>query len=208
MDVDVFPLGPLQTNCFLLSKGGEAVAVDPGGDPGPVLRRLKAKGLRLTHILNTHFHFDHIFGNAALSAATSAPILASRADEPLMDSVGGRRGFMGFPPVPEFAYQDLAPGETEFLGEKCVVLATPGHSPGSLSFYFPAQGRVFSGDLIFERSIGRTDFPGGSMEALMDSVRRKIFTLDPATVIHSGHGHQTTVGDEKHHNPFFNSFAP
>lgn len=208
MNVDVFPLGPLQTNCFLLSKDGEAVAVDPGGDPSSVLRFLGKQGLTLTHILNTHFHFDHIGGNSALAQATGAIILASEKDGPLLASGIGSGVIFGMPIDTHFDYQPVHEGEIEILGETCRVLETPGHSQGSLSFHFPAQGRVFSGDLIFERSIGRTDFDGGSLEALLHSVRTKIFTLDEATVIHSGHGAETTVGDEKHHNPFFSSFAP
>jgi glyoxylase-like metal-dependent hydrolase (beta-lactamase superfamily II) len=110
---------------------------------------------------------------------------------------------MGLPRIDDFSYEPIMPGETEFVGLPCTVMATPGHTRGSLSFYFPDAGAVFVGDLIFKRSIGRTDFPGGSMETLIASVRENIFTLPPETVIYSGHGPETTVGDEKNHNPFF-----
>ncbi|THB69474.1 MAG: MBL fold metallo-hydrolase [Desulfovibrio sp.] len=207
MEVRTFPLGPLQTNCFVIASDSEAVAIDPGGDPGSVLRFLEERGLTLTHILNTHFHFDHIHGNAALTEATSAPILASDGDASLMQVEVFGGGFMGFPAVPKFEYQTIEPGPASFLGEECQVLATPGHSPGSVSFYFPGLKRVFAGDLIFARSIGRTDFPGGDMETLLTSVREKIFTLPEETVIHSGHGADTSVGEEKEHNPFFSSYS-
>ncbi|MEF2145523.1 MAG: MBL fold metallo-hydrolase [Desulfovibrionaceae bacterium] len=203
MNVHSLTLGPLGTNCFVCSKNGRAVVVDPGGDPADVLSLLRAEKLELTHILITHLHFDHIYGNKALSKATGAPILASDKDAFLMDSEVGRGGMMGLPLVEPFEFEGIAPGEHEFLGLACTVLATPGHTPGSLTFYFPQSGCAFVGDLIFYRSVGRTDFPGGSSTALMDSVRKKIFTLPENTVLYSGHGPQTTAGDEQIHNPFF-----
>lgn len=206
MDVRVFPLGPLQTNCFMLSHQDRAVVVDPGGDPASVVDMLKAENLSLTHILVTHFHFDHIYGNAALAKATGAPILASPDGAPVLATETGAGGFMGFPRVEDFDYDPIEPGKTEFLGLECQILATPGHAPGSLSFYFPQAKAVFSGDLIFERSIGRTDFYGGDMNLLLTSVRKEIFTLPPETVIYPGHGDATTVGEEMRHNPYFTDF--
>lgn len=204
MEVKNFPLGPLQTNCFLLSNGKDAVAVDPGGDPKAVLDYLQQQGVQLRWILNTHFHFDHILGNKQLQEATGVPILASPEDDFLLQAqVGGGGGMLGFPQVDAFEYEPLSPGTTEFLGQECQVLSTPGHTPGSLSFYFPDSGNVFSGDLIFQGSIGRTDFPGGSMETLIQSVQEQIFSLPDATAIYAGHGPATSVGDEKRMNPFF-----
>ncbi|MGE4297874.1 MAG: MBL fold metallo-hydrolase [Desulfovibrionaceae bacterium] len=206
MEVFSFALGPLATNCFVAVSDGKAVAVDPGGEPSRVIEALKVKNLTLTHILVTHFHFDHIYGCKALADATGAPIVASPTDAFLLDTELGGGGFMGFPTVEPFAYTGIEPGETAFLDQPCTVLATPGHSPGSLSFYFPREGHLFSGDVIFARSIGRTDFPGGSLDDLLASVREKIFTLPDDTVIHSGHGDATTVGEERLHNPFFSQF--
>jgi hydroxyacylglutathione hydrolase len=201
--VHTFPLGPLETNCFLLVKNGSAVAVDPGGDPAKVLRTLERETITLTHVLNTHMHCDHIYGNLELSRRTGAPILGSPKDEFLLSTEIGGGGFMGLPRVSEFAYEPLEPGESAFLGEPCMVLSTPGHTPGSLSFHFPESKIVFVGDLLFYRSIGRTDFQGGSMETLLRSVREQIFTLPGETVVYPGHGPETSVGDEKVHNPFF-----
>jgi hydroxyacylglutathione hydrolase len=201
--VHTFALGPLETNCFLLVKDGSAVAVDPGGDPAEVLEAMKKGKLTLTHILNTHLHCDHIYGNKELSRATDAPILGSPKDEFLLSTEIGAGGFMGLPRVGGFEYQHLEPGESTFLGEPCTILSTPGHTPGSLSFHFPESGVVFVGDLLFYRSIGRSDFPGGSMETLLRTVRERIFTLPGETVVYPGHGPETTVGDEKLHNPFF-----
>jgi len=203
MRISSYPLGPLDTNCHVLDHLGQALAVDPGGDPADVLEFLQAEKLTLAHILITHLHFDHIYGCAALSKATGAPILAPAADAYLLDLELGRGGVYGFPMVEPFDYAPLKEGPGEFLGLECRCLATPGHTPGSFSFYFPAAKAAFVGDLIFYRSVGRTDFPGGSTEDLKKSVQEKIFTLPGETALYSGHGLDTTVADEKTHNPFF-----
>lgn len=206
MNIKTYQLGPLATNAYLLEGDGSAVVVDPGGDPSELLARLESQGLNLTHILLTHLHFDHIYGVRALAEATGAPVLASREDTFLMDTEVGAGGMMGLPKVPEFSFEPLAPGEVQLLGLQVNVLPTPGHTPGSLSFHFPAVKAVFVGDLLFYRSVGRTDFPGGSSETLAESVKTHIFTLPPETVVYSGHGPETTVGDEMNHNPFFAGF--
>jgi len=203
MHVETYPLGPLQTNSYLLAQGKAALAVDCGGDPGPMLARIRSQDLALSHVVLTHLHCDHIYGAAALAKATGAVILAAEEDRPLLQTEVGGGGFMGLPRVTLFDFLDLPAGETTFLGLACRVLATPGHTPGSRSLYFPEAGALFSGDLLFNRSIGRTDFPLGDHEALMRSVRELIFTLPPETVVFSGHGPETTVGDEREHNPFF-----
>jgi glyoxylase-like metal-dependent hydrolase (beta-lactamase superfamily II) len=206
MTIKDYQLGPLQTNCYLLAGETEAVAIDPGGDPAPVLAFLEESGLTLTHILNTHLHFDHTAGNKALSDATGAPVLGNKRDAYLLDTWLGKGGDMGLPLIDPFEWDNLEPGARAFAGLECRILHTPGHSEGSLTFYFPEAGAAFVGDLIFYRSIGRTDFPGGDMDVLKQSVKEHIFTLPDETVILSGHGPETTVGDEKNHNPFFGGF--
>lgn len=203
MNVTIFTLGPLSTNGYLLDNGTEAVFIDPGGDPKDIIQKLEHDGLKLTHILLTHVHFDHTYGAAALSKATGAKILADPKGGALLDTELGAGGFMGLPEIEKYQFEPLEEGETTFLGEPCTVLETPGHCPGSLSFYFPESQVVFVGDLLFERSIGRTDFPGGSLDELKASVRNKIFTLPQETVVHSGHGSSTGVGTEALHNPYF-----
>ncbi|WP_018123780.1 MBL fold metallo-hydrolase [Desulfovibrio oxyclinae] len=203
MTVKTIPLGPLETNCYVLSDGGRAVVVDPGGEPGPLLKYLEEQGLEVDAILNTHLHFDHTLGNKALADALEKDILASEDDRPLLDTELGGGGMMGLPEVPAYDFKPLTPGETEFAGMRCRIFATPGHSQGSLTFYFPDAQCAFVGDLVFYRSIGRTDFPGGSLDVLKKSVEENIFTLPPETVLYPGHGPETTVGDEKNHNPFF-----
>jgi glyoxylase-like metal-dependent hydrolase (beta-lactamase superfamily II) len=206
-DIRVFPLGMLQTNCYLLARDGRAVAVDPGGDPGPLLEFLKDRNLVLERILNTHLHFDHIAGNAALSRATGASILAPEADRFLLETELGRGGVMGLPLVEDFIFADLPLGETMFLDLPCLILPTPGHTPGSVTLHFPGLAAAFVGDLIFQRSVGRTDFPGGDMKILQESIQARIFTLPPDTALYPGHGPATTAGDEKTHNPFFGAMT-
>lgn len=206
MEIKTFPLGPLQTNCYVLAGETEAVAVDPGGNPAKVLDYLSANNLKLTHILNTHLHFDHTYGNKALADATGAPILCCKDDLYLLESELGLGGTFGLPLVDTYTPQTVAPGEHSFAGFACTIFHTPGHSSGSLTFYFPEANAAFVGDLIFYRSIGRTDFPGGDMNVLKASVKESIFTLPPDTLLLSGHGPETTAGDELNHNPFFGDF--
>jgi len=203
MRINSFPLGPLDTNCHVLDHNGKAVAVDVGGDPAEVVAYLKQNGLTLANILITHLHFDHIYGCKKLSEATGAPVLAPEADAYLMTMELGMGGMFGLPRVAPFPYGYTPLGTTEFIGLTCECLPTPGHTPGSITYYFPEVGAAFVGDLIFYRSVGRTDFDGGSTEALKQSVERHIFTLPGETKLYSGHGLDTTVGDERTHNPFF-----
>ena len=210
MEVHMFPMGPLEVNCYVLlgqtESGLEAVVVDPGGNPRKALDLLAKTGARLTHILLTHLHFDHTGGVRALAEATGATVYASSRDASLLDSELGRGGFMGLPQIELFEFMALEPGEHVFVGQPCQVLATPGHSQGSLSYYFPTMGRVFVGDVLFNRSVGRTDFPGGNFATLMQSIKEQIFTLPGNTIVHSGHGDPTTVDEERMHNPYLTEF--
>ncbi len=207
MRICTFALGPLETNCYLLHSDTEAVAIDPGGDPATVLSYLEKRSLKLTHILNTHFHFDHVLGNAALSEATGAPIMASKADAYLLRGEFGSGGSFGLPPVPPFEYQPLEEGRVTLLGQSCSMLHTPGHTLGSLSFYWPSSSALFAGDVLFYRSIGRTDLPGGDSDTLRSSIQEKLFLLPPSTVVYPGHGPSTTIEDERRSNPYFGLFT-
>ena len=207
MPIKNFSLGPLETNCYVLHDNAYALAVDPGGDPVEVIRFLKDKHLALLAILNTHLHFDHILGNAALHAATGAPIRTPADDAYLMESELGMGGMWGFPKVPAFESTPLLAGEHTFGPFLCRVLHTPGHSPGSLCFAVPAEHAVFVGDVIFYRGVGRTDFPGGDAETLLRSIRTKLFTLPGDTRLYPGHGPPTTVADEQRNNPYCGTFG-
>jgi glyoxylase-like metal-dependent hydrolase (beta-lactamase superfamily II) len=158
-------------------------------------------------ILNTHLHFDHILGNAALQEATGAPIRTPAEDAWLMESELGRGGIWGFPTVPAFESVPLPEGEHSFGPFLCQVLHTPGHSPGSLCFVIPAEHAAFVGDVIFYRGVGRTDFPGGDTGTLLRSIRTRIFTLPGDMRLYPGHGPSTIVADEQRNNPFCGAFG-
>lgn len=206
MNIHQVPVGPLQTNCYIVEVDAKATVIDPGGEPAEITYHLDRLELKLDTILITHLHFDHIIGTAGLHEQTGAPVYASEKDRPVLESDIGLKGTMGFPPIRPFEFRDLSEGDHQFMGLSCKVLETPGHSPGSLSYYFPQLSSVFSGDLIFFRSVGRTDFLCGDEPTLRQSVLDKIFTLPDDTVIYPGHMQKTTVGDEKKHNPFFGSY--
>ncbi len=207
MPITSFPLGPLDTNCHVIHNGQDAVAVDPGGDLNgggleSVLDLLKEKGLALHAIICTHFHFDHIYGVGTLHELTRAPVYGPGADEGLLNSELGGGGAWGFPQVKTFPWTALREGPLSFGSIELEVLNTPGHTPGSLSLYVPSMNAVLTGDLLFQHSVGRTDFPGSSHEALVKSLRRKIFVLPPETEVYPGHGPNTNVGEEQANNPY------
>ena len=207
MRIHQLPVGPLQTNCYVVEANGRATVIDPGGEAEEITYLLERQNLTIDTILITHMHFDHIIGVAGLSKLSGAPVYGCEKDREIMESDIGLRGFMGFPPVEPFEFKDLSAGEHQFMGLACKVMETPGHSPGSLSYYFPQLNSVFVGDLIFYRSIGRTDFFKGDEATLKKSVVDNIFTLPDETEIFAGHMQKTTVGDEKRHNPFFGSYS-
>ena len=202
MEVAVFCVGPLDTNCYVVHNAGEAMVIDPGGKPKKILTYLEKNNLTVSRILNTHLHFDHAYGNAELAAKYNAPILAGADEAKIDNSPLTQGGIYGLPSVAPYTWEALTPGEYDWLGAAWRVLPTPGHSPGSLTFYAPDLGAAFVGDLIFRQSVGRTDFPGGSTAVLVKSVKEHIFTLPPETVLYSGHGPKTTVAEELRKNPY------
>lgn len=206
MPVADFPLGPLQTNSYLIHNAAQAVAVDVGGDPAPMLEYLAAHSLTLTDICITHRHFDHVYGAAALAGATGAPVYVPAGDDCLASTESGQGGIWGFPLVPPFPSQPMPAGKTTFGGMNCEVLSTPGHTPGGVSLYFPDERLVFTGDALFYRSLGRTDFPGGDHATLLRAVTTVLFALPEDTTAYPGHGPSTTIGDEKRNNPFCGEF--
>ncbi|WP_027187031.1 MBL fold metallo-hydrolase [Desulfovibrio cuneatus] len=205
--IHTLPLGPLQTNCYVAHNASSAVVVDPGGDPAPVLALLEQQGVKLTHVLLTHLHFDHTYGVAKLVEATGAACYANADDNYLLGLEIGAGGAWGFPKVPAYQPKALAEGSLELCGETCQIIATPGHTPGGLCFYFPKSSVVFVGDTLFERSVGRTDLEGGNTETLLESIRTKLFTLPENTTAYPGHGDSTTIGDEVRNNPYVSDFA-
>ena len=203
LTVETFVLGPEETNSYLLHAGGKGVVVDADVEPEPLARRIEELGLELEGIYVTHFHLDHIGGVGELRARFGAPVFASGGDAFLRDYPLERGGFSDFAELADFPFEPIGPGRRTVLGQPMLVLDTPGHTPGSLSYFFPAAGCVFVGDLIFMIAVGRTDLPRGDGPQLLDSIRSRIFILPDATRIYPGHGPMTTVIHEKQNNPHF-----
>lgn len=210
LQVKSFEFNPIQENTYILyNEFNECIIIDPGcyyDDEKQVLKDFINENKLLPKILlNTHCHLDHVFGNAFVAAEFDlvpeihenekavldfAPTSGLMYDLPFVNHIG------------EVKY--IKEGDIIRLGnDELKVFLTPGHSPGSLSFYSAADGFVISGDALFYRSIGRTDLPGGSSEMLIASIKKHLFTLPENTKVYSGHGRETTVGDEIKENPFF-----
>ena len=207
MHVNSFPLGPLGTNSYILDNGIEALAIDVGGDPAEMLDFLNKNSLKLLAILITHRHFDHLYGVAALQKVLDVPCYLPSGEDVLRDSEAAQGGIWGMPMVPAFSETSLSEGSTRIGSFEITVLNTPGHTPGSVSYYIREAGCVFTGDALFYRSVGRTDFPMGDHQKLLASIRENLFTLPPETIVYPGHGPQSSIGDERQHNPFVGDFA-
>jgi glyoxylase-like metal-dependent hydrolase (beta-lactamase superfamily II) len=199
------PLGPIQTNCFIVGdeETKDAVVIDPGGEAPRVLAALAQRQWQLRHVLLTHAHFDHTGGAADLVEATGAPLAIHPLELPLLRAGGGSREF-GFHirPCPEPNLL-LEEGQVMEAGNmRFKVLFTPGHTVGHVAFHEARAGAVFSGDVLFYSGIGRTDFPGGDYDTLMRSIREVLFALPDDTAVYPGHGPATTIGAERTGNPF------
>lgn len=208
MTVKPFVVSPFSENCYVCHDGGEAVLIDPGtatpAEREAVGDYLSRNDLRIRHLLLTHAHLDHIFGCAYFAKAYGMKWKLHPDDLPLLDGAELQARMFGVslerPPAPDAS---LAEGqEIRFGNARWTVLHTPGHAPGHVSFYDAANGFVIAGDVLFQGSIGRTDLWGGSMPVLLRSIREKLLTLPDETVVYSGHGPATTVGEERRNNPF------
>ena len=201
-------LGLAQTNTYILGdlETKSALLIDPAWDGEDIFKEIEKRNWQIQEIALTHAHFDHIGGIADLMKAASVPIPIGMhpADEFIRASGGGAAvyGFNNFDPgpVPSIEYGQ---GTQLSLGDHRIeVRHTPGHSPGHVVFKFQDAGLVFCGDIIFQRSIGRTDFPGGSTQAIFTSIHQEILSLPDETRLLPGHGPETTVGEERRLNPF------
>ncbi|MCB9008652.1 MAG: MBL fold metallo-hydrolase [Ardenticatenaceae bacterium] len=206
MEILQLPLGPLQTNCYLATctETLETAVIDPSWDGRRIAAIASERGYPITHILLTHSHFDHVGGLAELKQETNAPIyIHPEAIAMLAHAPEAAARFNLTLPAPPQADQMLAEGDVIEVGQlKFEVLFTPGHAPGHVSFYLPEHNVIFDGDVLFQRSIGRTDFPGCDHATLMHSIREKLLVLPDETAVLSGHGPTTTIGQEKEWNPF------
>jgi hydroxyacylglutathione hydrolase len=204
--IEPLAVGPLQTNCYIVGDEAsrEGIVIDPGGDAEMIMEAVRRLKLKIKLVVDTHGHFDHIMANQEIMEATGAPLAIHPDDASMLTNPLRSFSFFAgsFRPSPA-ATVSLTEGSTVEVGStKLQVLHTPGHSPGSISLYCAEQKVVFDGDVLFYTGIGRTDFPGGSMRTLLQSIQDKLFTLPDDTVVYSGHGPQTTIGFERKHNPF------
>lgn len=200
--VEQLPLGPIETNCYLVraDSASEAVVVDPSGDAAEVRLRLAGMGARCAAILVTHGHWDHLLGVADLAEGTGAPVYMAEGERELLEQVSRftPAGVTARSHTPEVL---LHGGETiEVAGLAFDVLSVPGHSPAHLAYH--GGGNLFSGDVLFRGSVGRTDLPGADWDTLVASIRTLVERYPPETVVYPGHGPATTLGEELARNPF------
>lgn len=196
-------VGRLQTNCYILESNSTALVIDPGDEPERILRFLTDIKVKPSRVIATHTHFDHVLGVSGIRTALNIPFLIHHDDLSMLESMQSQvQQFMGLTvPPPPRVDGFLKDGESFTVGHDTVkVLHTPGHSPGSISL--AGRGYVFTGDALFNQSIGRTDLPGGDLGTLVRSITDRLFNLDDDTIVYPGHGPETSIGDEKLANPF------
>ena len=209
LHIQVFTFNAYQENTYLLyTDAGDALVIDPGCYSAAEETRLNdfitQKGLTLRYLVNTHGHIDHMLGNRMVKTRYQVPFLAHRRIRQELEAVPGYAPMMGMQvepsPLPD---QYLDAGDTLTLGEHTFdIYFTPGHSPSHISLFHAESGNLFSGDVLFRGSIGRTDLPGGSMPVLMESIFTRLLPLGDAVTVWPGHGPETTLGAEKRNNPF------
>lgn len=209
LKIKSFVFSPIQENTYLLyNEFNDCVIIDPGCYFPEEKDELKAfitqSNLNPGMLLNTHCHLDHVFGNKFVAETYGLTLQLHQKEKTLLD-YAPTSGLMYNMPFDNYAgkYIYLKQGDTVKLGEdELAVIEAPGHSPGHICFYSAKQNFIISGDVLFNRSIGRTDLPGGDHETLLKNIREKLFILPDETVVYSGHGPETNIGDEKKYNPF------
>ena len=208
MIIETFPVGPLQCNCTILGdpETGEAIVIDPGDEPMKVLKRLSTHGLKPKAILITHTHLDHVGGNHEVREKTGAKVMLHEKDLPLYDNLKMQAQMIGLAtPVRGAVDEHIHQGDVIPFGGKgdsIQVLHTPGHTPGSCSFFLGSRSLLFSGDTLFSGSVGRTDLWGGDFETEIRSIRERLLPLPDETRVIAGHGPDTTIAEERESNPF------
>ncbi|OGR12389.1 MAG: MBL fold metallo-hydrolase [Desulfobacterales bacterium RIFOXYA12_FULL_46_15] len=204
MIIKKLEVGPIMANCFILGceSTKEAVVIDPGDDADRILMTLAKSELKVKYLINTHGHFDHVGANKRMKEVTGAQLAVHPDDEPMFKELSRSAIMFGLsaensPP----ADIHLNDGDEISFGQITLkVLHTPGHSRGGICLY--TKGHLFAGDTLFAGSIGRTDLNGGDYDTLISSIKEKLLVLEPETIVYTGHGPETTIGNEKKRNPF------
>ena len=206
MQVSSFTVGPVAENTYIVrpEDDGKLLVVDPGDEAPILLEAIDDAGGEVEAILLTHTHFDHIGAVAEIAEATGAPVWCPELERAILADPNTYMSFPGLPPLRAWeAEHTIKGGETlELGGTKVDVIFTPGHSIGHVTYSLPDHGALFSGDVLFKGSVGRTDLPGGDWNVLLESIKGLVESHDPETVIYPGHMEQTTLGAERATNPF------
>ncbi|HCU24557.1 MAG TPA: hypothetical protein DF383_06025 [Deltaproteobacteria bacterium] len=208
MLLEKITVGPFQCNCSILAcpQRREAAVIDPGAEAERIVAVLKSRGWKPKYLIHTHAHLDHVGATEELQRELGGEVGLHREDNFLYENVAMQAALFNLPgfTVPP-VQQWLEDGDVLKFGQECLeVFHTPGHTPGSLSFYVETEAgpQIFTGDTLFLGSVGRTDLWGGDFELLMKSIRNKLLGLGDATIVHPGHGPETSIGEEKRRNPF------
>jgi hydroxyacylglutathione hydrolase len=206
MILEKLTVGPFQENCYVVGDEatGTGVLFDPGDEAARVALAVERTNLEIEKIIVTHAHIDHVGAVAALVDEYACPVLMHAEAEPMLGQLPSQALMMGlrFGKVPAVDGYIEDEEVVRIGGLDFRSLYTPGHAPGHLAFYSEGEGVVISGDALFAGSVGRVDLPGGSMETLMRSINERLLTLPDETRVLSGHGPETTIGEERRHNPF------
>lgn len=207
MQLSRLVVGPLQVNCYIIfdEKTKEAIVIDPGDDAQDILHLVNGKSLKVKYIVNTHAHFDHVGANKLLKEATGAELLIHEGDSALLGATTNQARMFGMTATSSpKADRFVKHGDVITAGDvSLTVLHTPGHSAGGISLV--GDGVVFTGDALFAGSVGRTDLMGGDLMTLITAIKEHLMTLPDDTIVLSGHGPQSTIGEERADNPFLNA---
>jgi hydroxyacylglutathione hydrolase len=211
VDVRIFTVGQIAENCFLFRQDGSdsALIIDPGDEADRILAAANELGVSIEGILLTHTHFDHIGAVAPMAKATGAPVWCPEMETPVLADINSYVPWPGFGPYESYDADHTVKGgeKLELAGMEIDVIFTPGHSPGHVTYSVPAEQAIFSGDVLFQGSVGRTDLPGGDGPTLMRSIRTLVDSHPPETTVYPGHMGITTLGAEQATNPFLAELA-
>ncbi len=211
MDVRMLTVGQVAENCFVFRRDGSdrGLVVDPGEEPERILATIEDLGIGVDAILLTHTHFDHIGAVAPVARATGAPVWCPEIEVPVLADINAFVPWPGFGPYESYDADETVRGgeKLELGGFEIDVLHTPGHSPGHVTYSVPDERALFSGDVLFQGSVGRVDLPGGDGPTLLESLRRLVESFPPETTVYPGHMGITTLADERATNPFLAELA-